>query len=308
MLSIAKYLRFPLLWLVAILCLPGISTAEVIDTNVVIDSTAYTVVASRRTARTVQEYTLKAVANNLSATPYTNVTATLISVPSNVVIVDGIVSFGDLAANASATSSDEFTIRINVSVPTSLADLIWRVEGIPPAPPPGPGSGGSGGGGSGSFDRTGIFMLIDDGAIKGESSSRSHSEWIDLSSFSESGSREVPSGAGGGTSNANFDDVAVTKFVDSSSVPLRLALAEGRIFNEIQIEIVKQCGGNPYLQYAITLTAPMISSITAGAGAGSLPTEALSISFVRIETMYTPVSTSCKLEPPLFSFYDKRGI
>ena len=303
---ITKKLHFLLFCLIAYCVLPNASLAAVLDSNVIIDSSSYIVVGSRRVGRTVKEYTLKAVANNLSSTQYSNVTATLISVPSNVNIIDGTVTFGTVSGNSNVTSSDNLVIQINVRVATSLDDLIWRVEGDLPAPPP-----GSGGGGSSGADKVGIFMYVDgNGEIKGESKSSSHMDWIELLSFAESSSTStLIGGVGGAAGKPNFENVSTSKFIDSSSVPLRLALAEGDIFNEIQIEIVKSCGGNLYVRYAITLTAPVITSISAGGSGGEdRLTENLSINYVRIETMYTPVGSDCKLEAPLFSFYDKRGL
>ena len=64
----------------------------VVLTQVVI--TDYVVVSTRRVGRTVTEYTLRAIATNNSATRYTNVTASLISVPAHITVVDGIAVAG----------------------------------------------------------------------------------------------------------------------------------------------------------------------------------------------------------------------
>ena len=122
----------------------------------------YVVVSSRRVGRTVSEYTLRAIATNTSSTRYTNVIGTLTSAPSNITVVDGTVVFGTVAGNGDTTSADEFIITVDLTVKTSLDELVWRIEGTVP--------GTSGGGGSGSPEQVGIFMSIDENSqIKGDS-------------------------------------------------------------------------------------------------------------------------------------------
>jgi type VI secretion system Hcp family effector len=264
----------------------------------------YVVVSTRRVGRTITEYTLRAIATNTSSTRYTNVAATLTSVPPHITIVDNSVTFGTVVGNSNTTSADEFIIAVDLSVNTSLLDLVWRVDGTIP------GTGGGGGGGSPS--QVGIFMSIDDNAnIKGESISESHQDWIELLSFSEGSSVAIGSTSGSTRPSVkvNLEGVTVSKLMDISSPKLRLALAEGDIFTDIKIDIIKSCNGSPYTEYAITLT---VSSLTAlqmsSATPNERPTENLSFNYSRIETMYTPVGPGCKFEAPIYSYQDAIGI
>ena len=75
---IMKYMASVLLLAVCILAItPAVSTAAVLNPEVVIDKKNFVVVSSRRVGRTVSEYTLRAVANNTGPRQFTNVTATL---------------------------------------------------------------------------------------------------------------------------------------------------------------------------------------------------------------------------------------
>ena len=300
---IMKYIRSVLLLAACLLAImPAVSSAAVLNPEVVIDNNNFVVVSSRRVGRTVSEYTLRAVVNNTGTRQFTNVTATLTSVPANITIVDGSLNFGSVSSNATITSTDVFVIRVDLRVKTSFDDLIWQVNGDVVT------GGGGGGGGGGGPEQTGIFMSIDDNVIKGEVISNSHKDWIELLSWSEgssnSGSTHI--GGGGGTGRLNIQDVSISKYVDSSSPLLRLALAEGRYFTEVKIDIIKSCGsGRNYTQYAITLTPALLTSVSAGGsgGEGRL-TENASINFSRIETMYTPVGPDCRLETPIYSYQD----
>lgn len=272
-----------------------------LDSQVIIND--YVVVSSRRVGRTVSEYTLRAIATNISSTRYTNVIGTLTSVPSNITVVDGAVVFGTVAGNGDTTSADEFIITVDLTVKTSLDELVWRVEGTVP--------GTGGGGGSGSPEQVGIFMSIDENSqIKGDSVSKSHEDWIELLSFSEGSSIVIGSGSGGDrpTGKVNFDGVTVSKNLDSSSPKLRQTLADGDIFTEVKIDIIKICDASLYTAYAITLTVSSLTALEMTSSASDQPNERLAFNYSRIETMYTPVGPGCRFEAPIYSYQDALGI
>ena len=264
-----------------------------------IDITNYVLVSSRRVGRTVSEYTLRAVATNQTSTRYTNVSAILTSTPSNVTVVDGSVIFGTLNANASINSADEFVIAVDLSVKTSLDALIWEVSGTPPTT-----------GGGGNPAQPGIFMSIDENAvIKGESTSPSHLDWIELTYFRE-GSKVVIGDAVGGTrttSRVAFDGVTVGKYMDISSPLLRRALTDGDVFGEVKIDVIYTCDATTYTAYAITLTVSVLTELSLSATELDTPTENLAFNYSRIETMFTPVGPSCILGTPIYSFQDIAG-
>lgn len=272
-------------------CITGFAVAENIDTKVVIDHNNFTLLSSRRVTRTVSEYTIRAVANNLTATEISNVTATLTSTPANIKVIDGTLNFGVLAPNASVASTDHFIIQIDLRQSYSLADLKWAVNGevIPPVSAP---------------SAVGIFMSIDKNAVKGDVTHKSHKDWIELLGWSEGSSNSGTTHLGGDATAGRFNlgDVSVTKLLDSASLPLRMAIAAGRFYEEIQIDVIKSCGGNKYTQYAITLNQVLVTSLSASAS-GSMSTlaENVSLNTASIETMYTPVDRNCRLEDPIYS-------
>jgi type VI secretion system secreted protein Hcp len=277
------------------------SAFELVSLSSVLSISEYQVVSSRRVGRTVTEYTLRAVVTNIGATRYTEVAATLTSVPSNMTIVDGSVFFGTVIENDNTTSADEFIITVDLSVPTSLDSLVWQVNGVKPPPP----------GGGTTPGEAGIFMSIDNNAvIQGEVSSKGHENWIKLLAWSEgssqSGSLHV--GGGGGAGKLNLQDVSITKFIDSASVKMRLAVAEGDVFSEVKIDYIKSCGKNLYTEYAITLSPSMVTSVSSGGSGGEdRLSENVTFNYSRIETMYTPVDSNCRPGKPIYSYQDVNG-
>ena len=267
--------------------------AEDISSDVTISSTDLTLVSSVRVARTVQQYTISATARNSSSKTYRNVVAQLSSVPNGISIIDGSLNFGDIAAGGAANSTDVFVIQLNLRAsPTpQLSDMQWQVQGNevvhPPAVTP---------------TQAGIFMNIDNGAIKGEADSASHKGWIELLSWQDSATMLYSVTAGGTMpGKVSLGDVGVTKRVDAASPLLREALAKGQLFDEVKIDIVKSCNQQYYVQYAISLFNVAFSAVQANNSSGSHPIEQLAIRTTAIETSYTPVGADCKLQQPIYS-------
>lgn len=89
----------------------------------------YQLVSGTRVGRTTFEYVYHAVAQNNGATAYTDVAATATSSASATTMVDGDLSFGDVAANGSTTSSDTFTIRQDRRSALDWNAITWNVTG-----------------------------------------------------------------------------------------------------------------------------------------------------------------------------------
>lgn len=288
----------PLLLLMAgvLATAPTTAVAEIHAEQITIDNNNLVLVSSRRVTRTVSEYTLRAVASNTSSQTFDNVKASLISVPANFTVVEGNLDFGTLTGTGSETSSDDFTIQINLRVDYSLNDLVWKIEGdIRPPPPTPPDS---------TPSETGLFLSIDNNVIKGEVDNQSHKDWIQVlawnSGSSNSGSTHFGGGGGG---SANLENINLTKFLDASTPSLLLASASGRYFHEVKIDVIKLCGRNKYTQYALTLNDVIISSVSSGGSGGEDKlTENVSFNMRSLETMYTPVDEKCRLDQPIYSF------
>lgn len=263
----------------------------------VLSVTDYVVVSTRRTGRTRTEYTLKIKVANSSATTYENVLATLVSAPAHITVIDSTVNFSRVPAHSTTISPDTFTVDVDLAISTSFDELVWNFEGDVVAPPPPPPNGHP--------TQPGYFMSIDNNLIPGDSTSSSHRDWIVLSEFTE-GLHRDDTGTSGSTrtrSSFVFDGVTVGKLLDRSSPKLREALADGRFFGEVKIDIIATCNGSLYTAYANTLSSAQIVALTM-TGSEQRPTENIGLIYSRIETMYTPVSDDCTLLPPVYSTQD----
>jgi hypothetical protein len=93
----------------------------------------YSLVSQKRVSRTIYEYTLRAQMTNIGGPAVSGVTATLVSTPPGVTILDGELTFGDVAANLPKVSSDTFLLRHDRSLPLPKSQLIWEIH-TPPQP------------------------------------------------------------------------------------------------------------------------------------------------------------------------------
>jgi PKD repeat protein len=93
----------------------------------------YTLVSSRRISATDFEYVYRAQLTN-SGAAVRNAVGTATSNNPATVILEGALSFGDVAAGATVTSVDTFTFRHNRSQPFDSSRLVWNVSATPAVP------------------------------------------------------------------------------------------------------------------------------------------------------------------------------
>jgi PKD repeat protein len=93
----------------------------------------YTLVSSRRVSVTDFEYVYRAQVTN-TGPALRNVVGTVVSNNPATVVLEGTLSFGDVAAGATVTSVDTATFRHNRSQPFDLSKLVWTVSGTPATP------------------------------------------------------------------------------------------------------------------------------------------------------------------------------
>lgn len=131
-LALAAVRAAVLLATAAATALPAISMAEVIGAeNIVIGD--YTLVSARRISRTVYEYTYRADVSNWGTADAT-ITATLASTAANITVLEGALSFGDVAEGATQASTDTFRIRQNRTQRFNQDALVWSVQATPLPP------------------------------------------------------------------------------------------------------------------------------------------------------------------------------
>jgi hypothetical protein len=107
------------------------------DPNFTIDN--LNLVDSKRVSRTDYEYSYTADITNTGSNA-TNTTATVTSTSATTTIVEGGLTFGDVASGTTATSADTFTIRQNRTAIFDPVSLQYDIEvthdenGLPPDP------------------------------------------------------------------------------------------------------------------------------------------------------------------------------
>ncbi len=98
---------------------------EIITTAAKIDG--YVLEESRQIDDNTVEYTYRASLDN-DAFPASRVTARIIDVPDGITLIDGTLSFGDVAANGRKDSDKSFVLRRDLSQPFRVEDLAWAIE------------------------------------------------------------------------------------------------------------------------------------------------------------------------------------
>lgn len=131
------------------------------------------------------------------------------------------------------------------------------------------------------------FLKID--GIPGESTDASHTDEIDILSYTWGESQAAVSGGAGGvaTGRVTIQDFQFSMHMNKASPKLFLACANGaRMKNAILA--VRRSGGNPVEFIKWTLTDVTVGSYQTAAGglSGELPTDQVSLRFTKIETEY----------------------
>lgn len=139
-----------------------------------------------------------------------------------------------------------------------------------------------------------VDMFLKVGDVKGESKDGTHKGEIDVLSWSwgmsQSGTGHV--GGGSGSGKVNVHDLAVTKFVDTSSPDLMLACCNGKHYPEAKLT-VRKAGENPLEYLIITMTDVIISSLTTGGiGSDDRLTENVALNFAKVKVDYAEQTAS----------------
>ena len=138
-----------------------------------------------------------------------------------------------------------------------------------------------------------LDMFINMGAnIKGESRDKAQGPKGDVDilawswGMSQSGTTHM--GGGGGAGKANFQDLSFTKYVDSASSALMVALAKGSHIPEVKL-LVRKAGEGQQKYIHITLKEVLVTSVsTGGSGGEDRLTENVTLNFAQVKFDYTP--------------------
>jgi len=133
-----------------------------------------------------------------------------------------------------------------------------------------------------------IFLHLD--GISGESMAKGHEKWIEILTYSWSMREELLATNTGGVAiagKASFSDIALTKILDSSSIPIRIHCASAKKIPTAILDIVLY-GNYPEPLYQVKLYDVIITGIGSSANEGvEKPKETLSLNYARIEWSYS---------------------
>lgn len=153
-----------------------------------------------------------------------------------------------------------------------------------------------------------IFMYID--GINGESSDSGHKDWIDIRSISWGTGRKITSETSTRgdreSSNTKITDLTFKKFMDKATAKLFIEACCG-VGKTIKIHLTKTgsgTGADVYMEY--TLHNAIISDYKMAAWDDDIdrPIEKLKISFVKMETRYTPFDEDGIATAPIAVAFD----
>ena len=122
-------------------------------------------------------------------------------------------------------------------------------------------------------------------------------------SWGVSNSGTTHMGGGGGGGKSNFQDLSITKYVDSASHALLLGCATGEHFLTAKLTVRK--AGKTQIEYIIIeMSEVMVTSVsTGGSGGEDRLTENISLNFAKVTFSYVPQLSTGLAGTPLPKTY-----
>jgi type VI secretion system secreted protein Hcp len=145
------------------------------------------------------------------------------------------------------------------------------------------------------------FLMLD--GIKGESADSKHKNEIDIESFSWGVSQTGAghSGSGSGSGKVDVHDITIQKKMDKASPLLMLACCNGKHISKGKLTLRK--AGETALEYLTMDLENVLVSNYQVAGSGEVPSESISLNFVKIKTEYwTQTDKGAKGENAAYSW------
>jgi type VI secretion system secreted protein Hcp len=136
-----------------------------------------------------------------------------------------------------------------------------------------------------------VDMFLKLNGVDGESKDKTHKKEIDVLSWSwgmaNSGTAHIGGGAGAG--KVSVQDLAVCKYIDSSSPKLMLACCNGTHYDDALLAVRKAGGNNPVEYIKVKMEKVFITAVTSGATSGDERlTENVLLNFGKVSVDYTP--------------------
>ena len=131
-----------------------------------------------------------------------------------------------------------------------------------------------------------IFLKLDE--IKGESSDQKHPGEMEVLSWSWEMGQQSPPPTGGGTGKVSIQGISITKPLDAATPAIMMSCIQGRHIKSANLTMRRR-SDRPSDAVRIRLEDVLVASVAETAPAGEArATEALSLSFRRVEFEYTP--------------------
>ncbi len=135
------------------------------------------------------------------------------------------------------------------------------------------------------------FIKFTEPDIKGESTDNTHSEQIQVLSWSHSfnqPTKAVRSTAGGGTvEQANHSDFTFSKYTDAATDDLLKYCWNGKQIGKAVMQVYRADGNDAAILYLeVEMDDVIISNFSIGGGQGDLPTENVSLAYGKVTYKY----------------------
>lgn len=144
-------------------------------------------------------------------------------------------------------------------------------------------------------------MFLHIPGVDGESQDYSQAGCIEVLAWSwgASHSGTLHAGTDGGAGTTNFQDIAITKWIDTSSPILLGRLSNGNMLTSAQL-ILRKGGSKPVEYYSLKMTDVLVTSLSAGGSAQEIRlTENITLNFAKVELTYIQVYPNGSPENPL---------
>ena len=164
-----------------------------------------------------------------------------------------------------------------------------------------------------AFAAIDMFLKID--GIDGESTDNRHDGDTDVLGWNWglSQSANPPARGGGEASKVSFQDMSITKFVDSATSEFMLFCCKAENIGDVTLEICRTIdeAGDRLCYFKIEMERVFITSMSLGGSSGDdILTETITLNFEKIEFTYTPhdPDTGVQTGPPIgWSIDESKG-
>ncbi|PWC54496.1 type VI secretion system tube protein Hcp [Azospirillum sp. TSO22-1] len=136
-----------------------------------------------------------------------------------------------------------------------------------------------------------MFIVFKTPDIKGESADSTHTDQIQVLSWSHSFNQPTSptrSSAGSGTvEQANHSDFSFTKYTDASTDDLLKMCWSGKQIGTATFTAYRSDGDNKAIKYLdIEMTGVVVSNVSIGGGTGDVSTETITLSYNSVKYTY----------------------